>query len=457
MPIGIERINARRSQPNSRIVFIKPLPGPTAAFAQDFLERVAAICHPIMKAHHLSVMSLEEYEPNPEFIGRNFNAGEIIQLVLKTPYSGHWMSFRSVVMVMMHELAHCVQMNHSGAFWKVRNGYAGEMKDLWAKGYSGDGLWGRGKTLLSGEYEGRGEFEAGETPRSLCGGTYRTARGRKRKRGRGGGVTAEKKILTYAERQQKRIAKKFGTDGVMLGDDEETRVKLEDGKKPKGKPRVAKSVRGRELRAAAALARFSQQQEEVKAEQEDGDSATDTGSDYDDINVKAEGALDLNGSKLLDGKGHEMIKVCEEEDVDDVDVKKEMQELRDINDIAATPEKSHISTNAVHQNSPSNNHVENRISPREEFTRSIKKAIVPETPLTINVTPPTGSVADLTCPVCSMINDTSSLLCEACLHVLDIRKMPRHWKCQSATCADSLYINAEDCGLCGICGGQRPD
>ena len=119
MPIGMQRLNARHQQPNSRIIFIKPLPGPTSACAHDFLERIAAICHPIMKSHHLSIMTLEEYEPNREFVGRNFNAGEIIQLVLRAPYTGHWLPFRSVQMVMMHELAHCVQMNHSGAFWKV--------------------------------------------------------------------------------------------------------------------------------------------------------------------------------------------------------------------------------------------------------------------------------------------------------------------------------------------------
>ncbi len=50
----------------------------------------------------MSVMSLEEYEPNPEFVGRNFNAGEVIQLVLKAR-SGHWLPFNYVQMVMMHE------------------------------------------------------------------------------------------------------------------------------------------------------------------------------------------------------------------------------------------------------------------------------------------------------------------------------------------------------------------
>jgi hypothetical protein len=71
MPVGIERINARRKQPNDRITFIKPLKGPDEAFAQDFLERIAAICNPIMKKHSLSIMSLEEYEPNREFVGRS--------------------------------------------------------------------------------------------------------------------------------------------------------------------------------------------------------------------------------------------------------------------------------------------------------------------------------------------------------------------------------------------------
>ncbi len=133
MPLGIERINARRRQPNERIVFIKPLEGPDKAYAQDFLERIAAMCNPIMKANHLAVMSLEEYEPNLEFVGRNFNAGEVIQLVLKAPYTGHWLPFRHVQMVMVHELSHCKQMNHSPAFWKVRNQYAAELRLLWDK------------------------------------------------------------------------------------------------------------------------------------------------------------------------------------------------------------------------------------------------------------------------------------------------------------------------------------
>jgi DNA-dependent metalloprotease WSS1 len=57
---------------------------------------------PVMKENHLSVMSLEQYEFNREFVGRNFNAGEVIQLVLKSA-SGRWLPFDYVQMVMMHE------------------------------------------------------------------------------------------------------------------------------------------------------------------------------------------------------------------------------------------------------------------------------------------------------------------------------------------------------------------
>lgn len=44
MPLGIQRLNAKKSQPNDRVVFIKSLKGKDEAIAQDFLERIAAQC-----------------------------------------------------------------------------------------------------------------------------------------------------------------------------------------------------------------------------------------------------------------------------------------------------------------------------------------------------------------------------------------------------------------------------
>jgi hypothetical protein len=44
MPLGIQRLNAKKSQPNDRIIFIKPLKGADEAVARDFLEQIAAQC-----------------------------------------------------------------------------------------------------------------------------------------------------------------------------------------------------------------------------------------------------------------------------------------------------------------------------------------------------------------------------------------------------------------------------
>lgn len=172
-------------------------------------------------------------------------------------------------------ISHCKQMNHSRFFWKVRNEYADQMKELWNKKYQGEGLWGRGQHLTSGVIHDHTPDTA-DIPEHLCGGTYRRARGKKRKRGQSG--TDQPKV-TYAERQQKRIAKKFGMhgEGQGLGEDELVRGALEQGMRSSGKPRIAQSKRGRELRANAALARFDAAKRKAETPEltEDADSETE--------------------------------------------------------------------------------------------------------------------------------------------------------------------------------------
>ena len=81
MPLNTLRLNHAPSyHPNERIVFIKALPRPSSEqdqydTADTFLRAIAAQCMPIMKSNFLSVTTLEEHEPNKEFIGRNFNNG----------------------------------------------------------------------------------------------------------------------------------------------------------------------------------------------------------------------------------------------------------------------------------------------------------------------------------------------------------------------------------------------
>lgn len=410
-----------------------------------------------MKAHHLSIMSLEEYEPNPEFVGRNFNAGEVIQLVLRAPRTGHWLGFRSVQMVMMHELAHCKQMNHSGAFWAVRNQFADELRKLWEQNYTGDGFWGRGKTLLSGQYEPVSGLRTEEiVPRSLCGGTFRSSRGRKRKRKGDGSAGADKSLLSYAERQQRRIAKKFGTNGVKLGDDSETRVKLEDGKKAKGKPRVAGSARGRELRAAAALARFGSQKEGSGKKEEPGpDEVVDSETDSEEHE-------DLNDSRLsLDPQSKGMIKVCEDEDQSDIHVKQEMQELQDLNEIdlhsintATTTTKTKTTAAIAPKQEPPPVKIEKN-TPRKNaivHTTHTQSNPLPSSPIQAVIPP---IIPKCHCPICSLANDPSATICIACAHVLDRDVHPGHWRCTSPACRESEYINSRDYALCGVCGARR--
>lgn len=443
-----------------------------------------------MKEHHLSVTTLEEYEPNREFVGRNFNAGEIIQLVLKAR-SGHWLPFNYVQMVMMHELAHCVQMNHSRAFWKVRNLYADQMRTLWSQGYSGEGLWGRGASLRTGGFETNAVTATDNLPEHLCGGTYRSRRRRKRVRKGGDG-------LSYQERKQRRIEEKFGANGVALGADEEVKSKLEKGKRTQGKPRVAGSNRGRELRAAAALARFEQQKQEAKSESvnrdDEADDDSDLASDYEDTECDDPAvmdAVDIDGKKLLDTHGHGMVRTCGDENPDDREVANEFKELQSSitafftaaqNRRSCDPEPKSVQPgNATRPPERSRN--ANRNVPREGLQEAAtnrkngdafhmpKDEVQPrvlETPNTCknaenNKGPPIASKADDTetagaakpCAICSFTNMAYAVTCTMCSHVLEPASVPGTWRCGSSSCKGSSYRNAGDCGVCGVCGGKK--
>lgn len=367
-------------------------------------------------------------------------------------------------MVMMHELAHCMQMNHSGAFWKVRNQYAEELRGLWAKGYTGDGFWGRGKTVLSERYENTAPTAPEIMPRSLCGGTFRSRRRKRKRKDDGSG-----QMSTYAERQQKRIAKKFGANGMALGADEETRVKLEDGQKVKAKPRVAGSNRGRELRAAAALARFGQQKnkEEISKSEAELESDRETDDDYDAADEGKE-AVNLDGSRMLDGKGNGLVRICEDEDQDDVHVKQEMQELQDLEqlDRGSQPASNRASSEASGPRGESPlEHDDENAGPRSShpttMTQTLSAAPIPSSASNIgrdtqaNVNE--SKEGTLACPICTMANDLSAVTCMVCSHVLDLAKVPGYWRCNSSVCADSQYVNVADCALCGVCGARAPN
>ncbi|KAK0731585.1 hypothetical protein B0H67DRAFT_597435 [Lasiosphaeris hirsuta] len=489
MPLGIQRINVKKSQPNDRIVFIKPLKGPDEDIARDFLEKIAAQCLPIMRDDHLAVMSLEEFPFNNEFVGRNFNAGEVVQLVLKAR-SGHWLPFNYVQMVMMHEfvprslppqhpelthpgLAHCTQMNHSRAFWAVRNQYADQMRVLWARGFTGEGLWGRGAHLATGLFLDNAVQPGEQLPEHLCGGTYKSRRKRRPK----------KEALSYREQKERRILKKFGVHGVALGEDAETKKKLEKGRKIAAKPRVAGSARGRELRAAAALARFDQMKEGVKEEGAGSeDESGSSGEDYDDVKGDSSAdALDIDGKRMLDAKGRGMIKICEDENPGDQDAQRELLELQGF---SSTPVKVKVENeeaipaaitnkgSATIPNMkleggeqgrqlelPDRKIAKRSTTPRNRLalmgsSKSTRAKDSPTTSLKQKVPGPDSAGSNV-CSVCSFTNEGLAPTCPMCANVLNTKIMPKAWACTSQACRGSSYRNADDCGVCGVCGERR--
>jgi hypothetical protein len=338
-------------------------------------------------------------------------------------------------------------MNHSKAFWAVRNNYADQMRTLWSKSYTGEGLWGRGTSLKTGEFETNKVRPDEVLPEHLCGGTYRSRR-RKRK---------AKDELTYQEKKQRRILKKFGANGVALGEDEEVKAELENGKKTQSKPRVARSKRGRELRAAAALARFDQQKKSEEDEKpvkvEDVDTESDNGSETaSESEDEATEATGIDGKRLLDRKGKRMVKVCADENPEDEDARKELQELQFSMDQAQRPKPG-----------PSSSLQSLTMKPKRQDTPELATTRVKyETSQTSKddaaANPPLGAVSEKhegICPMCSFDNGPVCLACGVCSHVLHPDKDPNSWRCNSAVCNGSQYLNAGDSGACGVCGERR--
>jgi DNA-dependent metalloprotease WSS1 len=72
------RLNTREANPNEHVNFITALPMRSASDSEDarqYLRALAAQVKPVMKRHGFQVNSLEEYEFNKVFSGRNWNAG----------------------------------------------------------------------------------------------------------------------------------------------------------------------------------------------------------------------------------------------------------------------------------------------------------------------------------------------------------------------------------------------
>lgn len=384
----------------------------------------------------------------------------------------------------------------------MRDRFANELHELHIKGYTGEGFWSVGRALHSNQpFLHSRPLAENELPQSLCGGTYRERRRQQ--------TSAPKRKITYAERQQRKKERKFGTsEGEKLGGDHMERVKLEQGKGkvPAKAPKIASSKRSRELRAAAALKRFEtvktgEDEEKVKSEDEEG-----TGSDWvEDWEYNQEDeklAVDVGGGKRL-------VPVSAKEDASDFEERnREWLELRGCATVGGhgggvlvgevgNEEQGASRTTADSSRNPRKGTLDaflskdnkkpgtsGNLSPPiiyiDDSDDSLEKR--GSSKGTLNVQKESGtkdhknqrstllldSTSDRTskrdkdltksttspkykCKACSTMNPESSITCSVCTNVLDPNTYEGAWKCKSG----GEYWNPPDFGRCAACGEVR--
>ncbi|KAH9849702.1 WLM domain-containing protein [Lenzites betulinus] len=279
------RLNDSEPNPNPHINFITPLPlqDPAAEEqARQLLRALAAQVRPIMKAEGFTVNSLEEYEYNKVFAGRNWNNGEVVELVLRRQ-GGAFQSISWLLSVLCHE-----HMNHGPAFQALWTKLRNDVIALQRKGYYGDGYWSSGTRLADSARVGGSGPDADGLPEYMCGGAQNRARPtslRRRRRRQGGpGPSPHTGAQTAKRRKAGSRVKAQGTflgSGRTLNDDVSD---AEEKKAGAGFRKKAVSKRAREERALAAERRLLALQGKGTSNtpsQEDRSDTESTEEEYD--------------------------------------------------------------------------------------------------------------------------------------------------------------------------------
>ncbi|KAF8450476.1 WLM domain-containing protein [Boletus edulis BED1] len=304
------RINEREPNPNPYVNFITALPmnDPTVEeAARQLLRALAAQVKPIMKAYGFAVNSLEEYEYNRVFAGRNWNNGETIELVLRSS-TGSLLSTHWLMSTLCHELAHIKHMDHGSAFQALWRQLQQEVRALQNREYYGDGYWSSGIRLAdSAKMAGQG-IAVGELPEYMCGGAHSRARPVSRRSRKPANLQTSKK--RKAGSRVKSNA--FNSIGKALNEDLEGESKSHGV----GFRKKAGSGRAREERALAAEQRMqalqgkatstsnlpisSAVEDEPESECEERDSETDYDRRRALLEVIEEKDLDALKATILD-------------------------------------------------------------------------------------------------------------------------------------------------------------
>ncbi|KAI0755885.1 WLM domain-containing protein [Irpex lacteus] len=162
------RLNEREANPNPYINFITALPGRDGAdeeAARQLLRALAAQVKPIMKAHGLAVNTLDVYQYNKVFLGRNWENGSVVEIVLRGA-NGCFQPISWLLGTLCHEVTHEPWSWLSNLYAQLCK----EVRDLQRKGYHGDGLWSSGQRLADFALLGGPGLAKAELPEYLCGG-----------------------------------------------------------------------------------------------------------------------------------------------------------------------------------------------------------------------------------------------------------------------------------------------
>ncbi|KII89937.1 hypothetical protein PLICRDRAFT_571252 [Plicaturopsis crispa FD-325 SS-3] len=433
------RINERESNPNPHCNFITPLPSDPAdeSAARELLRALAAQVRPVMKAHGFVVNSLEEYEYNNVFAGRNWNNGETIELVLRRS-DGSFQDTSWLMSTLCHELAHIKHMNHGPAFQALWARLRADVRALQQKGYYGDGYYSSGTRLAdSARVRGKG-LEVTDMPEYMCGGAQTRTRPARARRARTNRAPRGPSLHTGAQTARKRKAGArvtakgaFGGEGSALVEDT-----LGEGGKGKAKGtgfgKQAASKRAREERAKAAERRMAALAGPSREVQEDDDHDGDSEEDVDvetdadrrrallDSAHASDSAVDEKADKganryeddfiwpsappapeEVDGrsKGKGKQSVIELEDDDDIDKPPPTKRLR-VASPPALPSKSSKRTAGMVQTEVAHRKKEalGLVGPGRKL-RALSQ----------------GQASDSwTCHICTLINISDHLACDAC-------------------------------------------
>lgn len=122
---------------------------PRAADALQTLRKVASLVKPIMRQRGWRVGTLTEfYPPEINLLGLNWNKGQKICLRLRYPGDERqFLPIEEVVDTMLHELCHIVHGPHDEPFHTLWNALRDEHESLLRKGYTGEGFLSTGHKL----------------------------------------------------------------------------------------------------------------------------------------------------------------------------------------------------------------------------------------------------------------------------------------------------------------------